>query len=789
MNEHEIISLKKLLEEEQKARELAEKQTKKLRKKNKNLKAERAELKERLLKQESELKGVFENINDAFVFIDLEGNVIKMNDVAMSIFDYKSEKDIPLNLMELVHPEDYKYTLEAFQVLLRDGHYTKYRSRIITKDNNAKTLEVNCSLVHDRNGHIIGAHGIARDISKEIEVQDLLKEQKEQLDIIFNNSPIGIALSTEKDDDFLLVNKALSGMLGYTLEELKKLKVNQFTHPEDRVISRELRDKLSSGALDSFSLEKRYIKKDGDVLWAKTVVNAVRDARNKVKYQVATVEDITENKIDKERLIESENRLSSLISNLDSAVLLENEKREVAITNKKFCEIFSLNALPETLIGKNCLEFQVLSDFYAEDTEKISARINKLVKDKKMVLGDELKLLDGRIIERDYIPISKDKEYKGHLWTYKDVTLSRNYRKSLEAHKKRYSNIIANLKLGLVELDRTNKIRSANKNFIKMTGYDEDKIIGRDIRALFKKDQIKALIQQRDKDRSKGRSGSYEFKFINNSKEEKVILVSTAPNFDIGEEINGSIGIILDITNIKRLESQKEELLKTLESRNIELEEYAHVVSHDLKSPLRSIAALASWIKEDHEDSLARDGIENLNLILEVVEKMERLINDILNYSSINTKTLRSEEVNTLEVVKTVKKLLYVPKHITINISEDLPVIKADKVRIQQLFQNLIGNAVNYIDKEKGIINVSYKEKKKSHIFSVEDNGIGIAEEYHHKIFQVFESLGDHENSTGIGLSIVKKIVGVYDGKIWLESKEGEGTTFFIELKKQMKIC
>lgn len=784
MDENEIKSLKEALEEERKARKLAESKLEKLEKKTLQLEAEKKGLKERILQKKSELKGVFENINDAFVHIDLNGNVIKMNDVANTVFGYEFDKNTPLNLMKLVHPADYKYTLEAFQKLIKDGFYSKYRSRIITKDQTVKMLEVNCSLVYDKEGEVIGAQGIARDISQEIEVQELMGEQKKQLDIIFNNSPIGIALSQEEDDDFLLVNTALTEMLGYTFKELKKLRVDQFTHPDDRIRSKKFRDQLSSGKVERFDLEKRYIRKDGEVLWAKTVVQAVRSKDGKMKFQVAIVEDITENKLAKEQLIESQNRLSSLVSNLDSGVLLEDEKREISITNKKFCDIFSLNISHEELIGKNCLKLLDESKNYFENPEKIIARINKLVKDKKMVLGDELRLIDGRILERDYIPISQNKEYKGHLWTYRDVTLSRNYRKSLEAHKKRYSNIIANLKLGLVELDSHNKVLSANKSFMKMTGYDEDEITGKDIRILFRKEKIKDLIQKRNIDRKQRRSGSYEFKFINHTNEEKVILVSAAPNFDIGGEIIGSIGIILDITDIKKLEYQKEKLLKTLERRNTELEEYAHIVSHDLKSPLRSISALTSWLKEDHGEALGGDGLRNVDLIQEVVEKMERLINDILNYSSINNNTANNEEVNTLEVVKEIKKILYVPKHIKMNISNKLPVIKADKIRIQQLFQNLMGNAVNYIDKEKGIINITCKEKKHTHIFSVQDNGVGIPKEYHKKIFEVFESLGDHKDSTGIGLSIVKKIVDVYDGKVWLESEEGKGTTFFIELKK-----
>ncbi|SNR16504.1 PAS domain-containing sensor histidine kinase [Tenacibaculum jejuense] len=786
----DIVSndLKRALENEKKARLAAEEKLNSFTKESENLinklETKTKHLEEELSKKDSELKGIFENINDAFVQIDLRGNVIKMNDIAITMFGYDYTEGTPLNLMKIVHPDDYGYTIGAFKNLIQEGFYTKYRSRIITKNKTIKTLEVNCSLICNTNGEVAGAQGIARDITEEIAIQELLEEQKHQLDIIFNNSPIGIVLSQEQDDDFVFANNTITKMLGYTLEEMRALTVNEFTHPDDREASKKLRNKISSGEINNFTQEKRYIKKDGDILWAKTIVNSVRSPESKVKFQVATVEDITENKLAEQRLIESENRLTSLISHLDSAVLLENEKREIVISNKKMCEIFSIPLKPSELLGQNCLKLLSQTKHLFERPEYFANRINKLIKDKKVVLGDELRLVDGRILERDYIPISKNNEYKGHLWTYRDVTLSRNYRKSLETHKKRYSNIIANLKLGLVELDRRNKILSTNSNFMKMTGFDEEKILNQDVRELFKKEKIIDFIQQRNKDKKGQKSGSYEFKFINNLNQEKVLLVSAAPNFDIQGEITGSIGIVLDITHIKKLESQKEELLKKLEQRNVELEEYAHIVSHDLKSPLRSISALTSWLKEDYGENLGKGGVQNVDMIQEVVEKMERLINDILNYSSINNDDEAFENVNTYEVIKGISKLIYVPKHIKIEIDKNLPIIKADKVRIQQLFQNLMSNAVNYIDKEEGLIKINVKEKKKSYIFSVQDNGIGIKKEYHAKIFEVFQSLGNHKDSTGIGLSIVKKIVDVYGGKIWLESVERIGTTFYIEFKK-----
>ena len=137
-----------------------------------------------------------------------------------------------------------------------------------------------------------------------------------------------------------------------------------------------------------------------------------------------------------------------------------------------------------------------------------------------------------------------------------------------------------------------------------------------------------------------------------------------------------------------------------------------------------------------------------------------------------------------MHTFNTIQELIYIPKHIELKVISNLPTIKVDKTRIQQVFQNIISNAANYIDKEHGLIEVDCSENKTHYIFSVKDNGMGIAKEHHEKIFKIFSSLGNYEKSTGIGLSIVKKVVDLYKGKVWLESEVNVGTTFFFSIKK-----
>ncbi len=230
--------------------------------------------------------------------------------------------------------------------------------------------------------------------------------------------------------------------------------------------------------------------------------------------------------------------------------------------------------------------------------------------------------------------------------------------------------------------------------------------------------------------------------------------------------------------------NQKEALLKSLEEQNQELNEYAHIVSHDLKSPLRSIDALTNWLIEDYKELFDENGKETAQLILNNVEKMDSLISGILEYSTIDKAETDKYDVDIDHLVKEIINIIYIPEHIKIEIKGILPTIKGDKFRLQQLFQNLIANAVNYIDKDKGFVEVGAKDHIKYFEFYVKDNGIGISEAYHEKIFKVFQKLTDNEKSTGIGLAIVKKIINYYGGSIRINSKVDEGTTFYFKLPK-----
>ncbi len=657
MDSKEVQLLKRALERQKKARFQAEKileqKSKELYDTTHHLKEANAKLENLLNEKTSELDGVFINIIDPYVVMDLHFNVINMNVSAKDFLGYDNGLE-DLNLAQLVHKDFMTYTAESMQSLLEIGILKNYRAKIIIKDGTTKWVQINASLIYDTNKKLIAAQGILRDITQEMEIKELLSEQRKQLDIIVENSPLGIVLTD--NGKIIKANATTTNLLGFSEQELKTMHVKDISAAENTEESLKLVKQMNAGELDKFSVIKKYRKKNGSELLAKTLVSAVKNNKGETDYQVALIEDITKQR-------EAEERLN-----------VEREK---------------------------------------------------------------------------------------------------------------YSSIIANMNLGLIEVDNDDVIQMVNQSFTAMSGFQEDELVGKKAADVLKvKDDN--IIQEKTAKRLSGSSDSYEVEVLNKNGEVKHWLISGAPRYDSDNDVIGSIGIHLDITNQKSLELQKEVLLKELENSNKGLQEYAHIVSHDLKSPLRSISALATWIQEDYSDVLDENGQQNLQLMQEKVAAMDKLIHGILEYSTANSSTMDVSEVNLNEVVKAVGDSIYIPDHVKLTIPKSLPTIFADNTKMHQLFQNIIGNAVVHIEREEGLVQVLFKETASHWCFSIKDNGVGIPKEYHKKIFEIFQSIGHNERSTGIGLSIVKKIIDRYGGEVWLDSEVGVGTEFHFTLDKNI---
>ncbi len=284
-------------------------------------------------------------------------------------------------------------------------------------------------------------------------------------------------------------------------------------------------------------------------------------------------------------------------------------------------------------------------------------------------------------------------------------------------------------------------------------------------------------------------TGSDRFEARKRCKDGRIRIVEESSNYS--NLHGGRIYCFLrDITERKQAEEHSARLLQEIESANDELTNFAYVVSHDLKAPLRAISSLADWISTDYADKFDDEGRQHMRLLISRVRRMDGLIDGILLYSRVGRikETIVAVELNRL--VRDVIEMLAPPENISITLDNPLPTVITEPTRIQQVFQNLISNAIKYMDKPEGKIRIACSEEGMQWKFSVSDNGPGIKQQHFEKIFQLFQTLAprDRVESTGVGLALVKKIVEMYGGHVWVESTVGQGSTFFFTIPRTSAI-
>jgi PAS domain S-box-containing protein len=762
--------------------------------------------------------------------------------------------------------------------------------------------------------HVLKTQEITTQELKELLVKinnqkkDLKRDQEElnRLSLVASTNENGVVF-TKPDGEIFWCNDAYLKLTGFSKEEVlgnTPIELGKCDYTNQEELKKMIIPFLNG---EKFNVELIHGRKDGSYFWTKTKGQPILDSAGNVIQYFAMIEDVTEKKNADFKLIESEDRLSFLILNLQTGIILEDEERKLLLVNKKFCSMFDFEEEPDSLIGLDCSNSVEDSKRFFKNPDLYAERLNSILESNQPIYNEELELVDGRFFERSYIPIFRDGIYKGNLRSYVDITLKKNHQTLLQNEKEKYSSIIANMNLGLVEVDQNESITLVNHSFSEISGYSLEDLIGKNASNLFLNQENKELIVAKNKLRTYGITDSYELQVKNKNGELRHWLISGAPNYDINGKATGSIGIHLDITeqkkqeeelyllsliaekninavvisdmegriewvnasfermsgftkeelvgikpghllqgpetnpetirylknqiskgqpfnceivnytktrekywvkiqgqalynkkgeivrffaieenisNKKLLENQREELVASLAKTNKELEDYAQIVSHDLKSPLRSIHSLISWIKEDSDKAFSEQTLGYFSMIENKVEKMDHLIEGILTYSKIDKENLTLESVNTHQIIQSIIDIIHIPKHVTIVINNTLPILKADRYRIQQLFQNIIGNAVNYIERDPGYVEIASEEYYDHYVISVKDNGVGIAKEHYEKVFNTFQSYTKSEHSTGLGLAIVKKIIDSYNGKIWIESELGEGSTFFVKLNK-----
>ncbi|MBY6069313.1 PAS domain S-box protein [Leisingera aquaemixtae] len=371
------------------------------------------------------------------------------------------------------------------------------------------------------------------------------------------------------------------------------------------------------------------------------------------------------------------------------------------------------------------------------------------------------------------------------LWAFAFIVCrQKSIQISLEHKQNELTAIRDNSIEGIITIDSQGLILSYNRACRKIFGYTKEEAIGRNVSILMpepQKSQHDSYL--RDYFQTWQRNFIGASREVQGQRKDGSIFPLTASVSEI--RVGGHIlfsGIVRDISEQKRADAEREQFVEELSRSNRDLDEFAYIASHDLRAPLRVIDNASSWLEEDLADTLDEDSLENLQLLRSRVLRMDRLLDDLLEYSRAGRKTDHRYQqlMPGTELLKEALLLIDQPEGFTIRIDPGFEGIQLVNMPLKQIFANLISNAIKHSETGAGTVDVSLRDEGGHWLFSVADDGPGIEPKYHEKIFKMFQTLKsrDQVEGSGMGLSIVQKHVQQAGGKILVHSAPGEGCEF-----------
>ncbi|ARV63228.1 PAS domain-containing sensor histidine kinase [Nostocales cyanobacterium HT-58-2] len=488
---------------------------------------------------------------------------------------------------------------------------------------------------------------------------------------------------------------------------------------------------------------------------------------------------------------ESERRWATLARVSPVGIFRTDLSGNCQYVNNRWCEMTGLSL--EDALGKGWRHA-----VHSEDTERIDSQVKQIIQD-YLPFECEFRFvhLGGRIswVISQAVPESEDDgKVIGYIGTVTDITQRKQAEQALQESEQRFQAMAENAPVMIWVSDADKLCTYCNSGWLEFTGRPIEQELGNGWTQGVHPEDIKHCLETYITAFDARKPFMMEYRFRRFDGEYRWIINKGAPRWNLDGSFAGYIGSCIDISDRKEteiaLQQRAEELTRMntilaqtttlLKKRNDELDQFAYVTSHDLKAPLRAIASLSEWMEEDLGEILPEENQHQMRLLRGRVRRMEALINGLLEYSRIGRIQAPLSMVNVAALLKEVIDLLDPPPTFTIEVEPGMPTFVTKRLSLQQVFSNLMSNAIAHHTRADGHVKVSVKDQGQYYEFAVCDDGPGIAPEYYDKVFQIFQTLEarDHKESTGVGLAIVKKIVETEGGTILLDSQVGVGSTF-----------
>lgn len=746
-----------------------------------------------------------------------DGSVIYINDKVNDFHGAVQKPDGSWDWQNMLHPDDLNLTLTIWEEARRTGSVFEVEHRLHAKSGEYRWHLNRAKPMQDGQGRVFRWYGSSTDIHLQKEAERALRASEAEFRASFENANVGMVQIDANSGIFLRVNAAFCAFTDYSVAELLRMNFKDLLHPHNRDTDHQLLLAMVNGEQWDNQNEKKFVRKDGNVIWCMTSANLIYDEQGVATRISLVIRDITRKKKAEDALLDSEAKFKAFLHDSPLLAWSKDEEGRYVYLNTSFEKRFNVQL--SNWMGKTDADIHNadFANVFRENDLQVLRTGEPLMGVEQMVEHD------GTVSEWNSFKFcytdSEGRNFVGGIGY--DITKQRIAEKASEEARERMELTFKNVPTGILMFNRDRKLVFINDRGAQYTGYPTAQEMMRDLSL----DQIrKKNLQRYQMFDEEGKPLSPDsspvqrcfhmrssifgvYKMVDQADQSlQWIYYVCTPILNSDGEVDLVIGTITDITLQKEAESlllkeQKEsaerleklvaQRTKELKDSNEGLQQFAHVASHDLKEPVRKVKIFGGRLQEEFGDLLPDHGRLYLSKISSAADRMIAMIEGVLQYSTIQAVSDVTEQIALEEVIEAIEsdlEILFQQKQATL-IHGSLPEVKGVPVMIYQLFYNLINNAMKFAHTDRPPVvelfaDIVVVHGQPFHRITVKDNGIGFESDEAEKIFQTFARLHpkDIYDGTGLGLSLCRKIVERHGGTISANSEPGKGSEFAIML-------
>ena len=735
------------------------------------------------------LASIVESSDDAIHSVSLDGTILSWNRGAEMLFGYSRAEAIGQSAAILAPPG---HSDELRQILgaVRDGFsICPFERTFLGKDGRPIDVQVSISPIRNPAGRVVGVSGIARDIRSRVQAERQLRESEQRFRSVFEHAPFGLCV-TGLEGRIIQANAALCRMLGYSAEELPGTAWAQLTHPDDLASFLRWMNQWRQEPEAGRDLEKRYIHRNGNVVWGRVRTSLVRDSDGNPICRVVHIEDITERKRTEDALRESEGRFRLIADSCPSMMWVTDADGGYQFINRAYRDF--CGATVEQIEGG---KWQVM--IHPDDAPEYSGKFERAVREHKPFSAEaRVQRADGewRWFGSYAEPrLSSGGAYLGHVGLSSDITKRRHAEQALQQSEQKFRQLAENIREVFWIMPP-----SGDEMLYVSPGYEQ--LWGRSCESLYRNPMAWAeSIHPDDREPAhllfarqlRGEPVESEYRIHTPDGQEKWVRDRAFPVRDEAGQLIRVVGIAEETTERKHYEEVLIRAREGADAANRAKSRFLANMSHEIRTPMNGVIGMLQLLVET---DLTAEQRRYATVAQTSGRTLLSLIDNILDLSKIEARKVTLEVVsfNLRDTVEDLIQLLRVQAsakglEFTSRVSPEIPpLLRGDVHRLRQVLTNLSSNAIKFTERGGVTLEAALQGQSGDGVtirFAVIDTGIGIGAEQAATLFAPFvqadASTTRKYGGTGLGLAICRQLVEMMGGTIGVDSREGAGATFW----------